>query len=800
MSPPDASACRTDTCWSSVAKFHVPIPGTSLYSSSFPLFWLALSQRICLCTHSSLLLPSGLSQWSFLLVVGIRHYMALSLRCKHCAPRTTSCVSVCFSVCWQDVESSRLNLPALFQPQSLAMGVPLLLCQLWPFFVNFNSGATMCRGMPHKPSQFVDSQASLSVCLVRLLPRTTPFLVMHRTALVRSWWPTQIHWVMRLAQELTPSRPIYENKLSLQIAPLAFTIFDQFSSFQSSFRLRHSSFCSWVALQNEEANWVMDCHLRYAHFSVLFSGNSKSSTRSFHFSHIHFHTTVGHVITLRWSLRNHLHFHTCVNHCILECIRARFIIEIQMILRKTRSLMTPTRHEMEYAVGPFRSQHVASVWPYQLSRQIRIGNVSSFSYVRKPWSKAKIGLVLSLSSSSNSSIWCCPPTPRPSTQAAHQHVLNLHVLVSLSARWILRIRSDSGNFCLRSSSSSSFFKSTSARDSFTGSMSSPIGAASRFRVFVGLTSELICHVSRLLTVLRKTVISVFHIVGLCGLHFSNQVEHEYVVFSIDWNEFIHSMPTHQFIKKNSHSMTNFSCESESWNHRHVQGRNIVQHHTKLVYTIQRSGQTVSSFPWNCQAPPSGIHWPLEVQLNLPSPAPSGPKLNGNLLTAAPVSRFIVTHSNHFGLLVAPRSKPPGENELAEVSYVCSQPSCHTKELQSSFHSSQLWPSFHSSQLQPSFQEVSVRHVCADSWVFEIISGFAFSRPERPAFDVLPLCTLLAPLVPSDFPLGFPLFSLLLPLPGVPLLDHDLLFLPLPDDCLPVPLRPVQSRWKCAPTH
>ena len=35
----------------------------------------------------------------------------------------------------------------------------------------------MCHGVPHKPSQFVDSQASLSVCLVQLLPRTTPFLV-----------------------------------------------------------------------------------------------------------------------------------------------------------------------------------------------------------------------------------------------------------------------------------------------------------------------------------------------------------------------------------------------------------------------------------------------------------------------------------------------------------------------------------------------------------------------------------------------------------------------------------------------
>ena len=43
------------------------------------------------------------------------------------------------------------------------------------------------------------------------------------------------------------------------------------------------------------------------------------------------------------------------------------------------------------------------------------------------------------------------------------------------------------------SSSSSFPISTPARNSPTGSTSSPIGAATRFRVFVGLTSALLCH-------------------------------------------------------------------------------------------------------------------------------------------------------------------------------------------------------------------------------------------------------------------------------------------------------------------
>ena len=45
---------------------------------------------------------------------------------------------------------------------------------------------------------------------------------------------------------------------------------------------------------------------------------------------------------------------------------------------------------------------------------------------------------------------------------------------------------------------------------------------------------------------------------------------------------------------------------------------------------------------------------------------------------------------------------------------------------------------------------------------ELDSDFEFSRPEWPVFVFLPLCEPLAPLVPLNFPLDFPLFSLLLP--------------------------------------
>ena len=45
-------------------------------------------------------------------------------------------------------------------------------------------------------------------------------------------------------------------------------------------------------------------------------------------------------------------------------------------------------------------------------------------------------------------------------------------------------------------------------------------------------------VSRLLTVLRRTMISIVHVVGLCRFHFSIQVEIESVVFEMDKNEFV----------------------------------------------------------------------------------------------------------------------------------------------------------------------------------------------------------------------------------------------------------------------
>ena len=58
--------------------------------------------------------------------------------------------------------------------------------------------------------------------------------------------------------------------------------------------------------------------------------------------------------------------------------------------------------------------------------------------------------------------------------------------------------------------------------------------------------------------LISRLLSIIHIVGLCGFHFSAQVEIENVVFEMDWNEFVLFMPVHQFLKRYSHSLTNFA--------------------------------------------------------------------------------------------------------------------------------------------------------------------------------------------------------------------------------------------------
>ena len=145
-------------------------------------------------------------------------------------------------------------------------------------------------------------------------------------------------------------------------------------------------------------------------------------------------------------------------------------------------------------------------------------------------------------------------------------------------------------------------------------MSSPMGATSRFRVFVRTYER---------TALPSPFpISIVHIVGLCRFHFSVQAESENVVLEIDWNEFVLSMPIHQFFKKNSHSPTNLAvnrnCVSTVMSEVEILSSFARDFCAKTLCTpvslpFRDLSNQFSSYPWNCQAPPSGIHSPVAVR-------------------------------------------------------------------------------------------------------------------------------------------------------------------------------------------
>ena len=120
------------------------------------------------------------------------------------------------------------------------------------------------------------------------------------------------------------------------------------------------------------------------------------------------------------------------------------------------------------------------------------------SCVMKLLSKATVGVVCSLSSSSNTVQFevvhqLHDLQHKQHTNFCKQHVQNLHVLVSLDLWNSWDFILDLGSSASDGSSSSSFSLTTSSRGASSGSMSSPIGRRSVFRVFVRLTSALLCH-------------------------------------------------------------------------------------------------------------------------------------------------------------------------------------------------------------------------------------------------------------------------------------------------------------------
>ena len=191
-------------------------------------------------------------------------------------------------------------------------------------------------------------------------------------------------------------------------------------------------------------------------------------------------------------------------------------------------------------------------------------------------------MVLSRSSASNSSIRCCPPTPLPSTQAAHQlqkqHVSNPHVLF-FSIRRVLRVHSHSGNFCLQWF----FIFVMSHVDIFTsnGSMSLPTGATSRPRIFFGLASAQLCH-ARFSTAESCSQDCWF-------LQIAPLVRLQLKMLFSRYTRMSSFLPYQSTVSQHEFSfLDQFCCESESCNHSHIPNRNLVvyctrslQHYTTL---------------------------------------------------------------------------------------------------------------------------------------------------------------------------------------------------------------------------
>ena len=146
-----------------------------------------------------------------------------------------------------------------------------------------------------------------------------------------------------------------------------------------------------------------------------------------------FHTTVGHVITPRWSLRNHFHSNTCVNHRILECFRAGFIIAFQNDSAKTKDETQKKFNGVCCGTFPFttcRSRlNIPAVSTHQNWKRVCVflckKTVIESCDRSRPFSLLFFQQFNSMVSTNTSTFG------EQHTNSCRQHVLNLQILVSL---------------------------------------------------------------------------------------------------------------------------------------------------------------------------------------------------------------------------------------------------------------------------------------------------------------------------------------------------------------------------------
>ena len=331
MPPPDASARRTATCSSSlVFRYHRHISCTSLCLSSFPLFdSLCLSDSVFVRSHPCFSRQGSLNDGSDSLSAFVVMWLCrFSVRCKRCASWAASRVSVSFNVRRQDIESSGFNLWRSFNHNPGRLGSR-------SFFVSCDFLRQLQFWSHHLPRSATQTFPirrfpSIAQCL------SCPTFASHNSILRNTqncscsiMVTNEILRVMRLAKGLTSSSPILRNQTFSPNCAIGFL------------HLRPSLLISLVFPSLPILVLFRTCaakrgsQLRYGLSSAIrtlvfcSAEIRRFSTLSFHFSTSHFHTTVGPVITLRWSLRNHFHFYTCVNHRIFECFRTRFMIAFQ---------------------------------------------------------------------------------------------------------------------------------------------------------------------------------------------------------------------------------------------------------------------------------------------------------------------------------------------------------------------------------------------------------------------------------------------------------------------------------------
>ena len=265
-------------------------------------------------------------------------FVAFPVRCKRCTSWAASSVSVSFNGRRQDVESSWFNLWHSFNHNPWQWGSR-------SFFVSYDFLRQLQFWSHHLPRSATQTfPVGRFPSIAQRL--SCPAIASHNSSLgnaqncscsiMMTNKDSLSHATCKRTDTVLSnfSKPNFLSKLRHWLSPSSTSSshFTRLSIFANSLIL----FMTCAAKRRSQLSNRLSSAIRTLVF--LFSGNLESSTLSFHFSHSHFRTTVGHVITLGWSLRNHFQSYTCVNHRILECFRARGTIAFQNDSATTQDL------------------------------------------------------------------------------------------------------------------------------------------------------------------------------------------------------------------------------------------------------------------------------------------------------------------------------------------------------------------------------------------------------------------------------------------------------------------------------